>query len=200
MRDIFERSYGHGWLRRLSEGLRSAASERVTGWRGTVDAVETLADPLAFRVLEALLGEPLPALLPLIHRFARYADARYRHPGETPDECFRDAEKRVGELLERIVADRTRAPRDDMPSRMLAENLGARDLLVGVGLSLGRFLGRVLLSFRDLLVGVGPRVGHIGLGIGGVLGLVAAGQRQKHGARGGRQRQSNVHHAISSYT
>lgn len=126
MRALFEAGYGHGWLRRLAAPLRDRARELVASWSGEVDAVATLADPLAFGVLEELLGERLPALLPTIHRYARYDDARYRRPGESPAECFRDAERTVWSMLEAIVADRRARPQDDMPSRL---RLSGDDLL-----------------------------------------------------------------------
>ena len=98
-------------------------------WSGVVDAVATLADPLAFGVLERLLGQPVPELLPIIHRFARYYEPRYRRPDESPEACFRDAEREVWRLLEMIVT-RTTHPRNDVPSRMLADGrMARRDLM-----------------------------------------------------------------------
>lgn len=129
MRDIFEHGYGRGWLRTLAGPIAAEVAARVAAWTGTVDAVATLADPLAFGVLERMLGEPLPDLLAMIHRFARHDDARYRRDGESPQDCFRDAERGVWSVLDQLVADRRARPRDDVPSRMLASGrLSARDL------------------------------------------------------------------------
>ncbi len=130
LRAIFEASYGHGWIRALAGSVRQEAEARIAGWSGTVDAVASLADPLAFGVLERMLGEPLPALLPVIHRFARYDDARYRRADETPRACFEDAEHEVWRVLRTIVEARRAHPRDDVPSRMLADGrLETSDLL-----------------------------------------------------------------------
>ena len=130
LRAILEAGYGRGWLRALADPLRAESRDRVAAWSGAVDAVATLADPLAFGVLERMLGQPAPELLPIIHRFARYSDARYRLPGESPEDCYRSAERLVWELLRDLVADRRARPRDDVPSRLLATGaLGERDLL-----------------------------------------------------------------------
>jgi cytochrome P450 len=138
MRRIVESSYGHGWLRALAEPIRARARAHVAAWPGAgagakaeaVDAVATLADPLAFGVLERFLGQPTPELLPILHRFARYDDPRYRQPGETPEQCFRSAELFVWDFLRDLVADRTARPRDDVPSRLIASGaLEDRDLL-----------------------------------------------------------------------
>ncbi|HWO17188.1 MAG TPA: cytochrome P450 [Kofleriaceae bacterium] len=132
MRRIVEASYGHGWLRALAEPIREEARARIAAWAemGTVDAVATLADPLAFGVLERLLGQPAPELLPILHRFARYDDPRYRQAGETPEQCFRDAERLVWDFLRDLVAERAARPRDDATSRLLASGaLEDRDLM-----------------------------------------------------------------------
>lgn len=130
MRRIVEVSYGHGWLRALAEPIREQARARIAAWAGSVDAVATLADPLAFGVLERFLGQPAPELLLILHRFARYDDPRYRHPGETPAQCFRSAELLVWDFLRDLVAERRARPRDDVPSRLLASGaLDDRDLM-----------------------------------------------------------------------
>lgn len=130
MRRVVEASYGHGWLRALAEPIREDARARIAAWAGSVDAVATLADPLAFGVLERFLGQPAPELLPILHRFARYDDPRYRHPGETPEQCFRSAERLVWDFLRDLVTERRARPRDDVPSRMIASAaLEDRDLM-----------------------------------------------------------------------
>lgn len=127
---LVEDSYGHGWQKDLATWIRDEAAQLIDAWRGEIDAVTTLADPLAFGVLERLLGQPVPELLPLVHRFSRYDERRYRRPSETPLECFQDAEREVWTLLRALVADRIASPRDDVPSRLLATGrLDYRDLM-----------------------------------------------------------------------
>jgi cholest-4-en-3-one 26-monooxygenase len=130
MRSIVEASYGPAWLLGLADHIRGEAAARIARWSGVVDAVSTLADPLTFGVLERLLGEPAEALLSIIHRFARYDEPRYRRAGETPEACFRNADRDLWRVLEGLVARRTVEPRDDVPSRLLADQrLARRDLM-----------------------------------------------------------------------
>jgi cytochrome P450 len=163
LRRVVEASYGHGWLRALAEPIREEARARVAAWAGSVDAVATLADPLAFGVLERFLGQPAPELLPILHRFARYEDPRYRHPGETPEQCFRSAERLVWDFLRDLVADRAARPRDDVPSRLLASGaLDDRDLMYAL-----RFIVQTTYQTTSLAIA------------GGVAAL-AAEQAQLH--------------------
>lgn len=73
LRGLVERGLGRGWLLPLVERARDRARDIVDGWRvgETVDAIATLAEPIARIGLDAVVGIADAALPDLIRAFAR---------------------------------------------------------------------------------------------------------------------------------
>jgi cytochrome P450 len=94
--------------------IEAEVAARVAAWpRGEpIDAVATLADPVPLAVMARMLGEDVAALAPVILRFTRAEDPRYRGDGG-----FAAAEAELWRGIDAAIARRHDAPGGDGSTR-----------------------------------------------------------------------------------
>jgi cholest-4-en-3-one 26-monooxygenase len=138
-RAILARHFTPAALRGLEARVRDLAREivepvvaraRDAGGETTLDFVEQVAAPLPLFVILELLGAPradAPALLALSNQVVGLADPEYAHGAEPPVAAFQ-AWSGLFQYFVGLVADKRRAPGDDLVSRLAASDAGGRPL------------------------------------------------------------------------
>ncbi len=117
MRKSVMRAFTPRRVAALEPRIRSFARELLAAWpeQGEVDAFESFKYPLPIYVMAELLGvdaEQRPM-------FKRCGDAIVYSSGADP-ETLRDAQRELTDYLEQVLEERSRAPRDDLISVLLA--------------------------------------------------------------------------------
>jgi cytochrome P450 len=151
-------------VRALAREVVGAAVERIrdAGGETTLDFVESVAAPLPLFVILELLGVPrgdAKRLLELSNQVVGFADPEYAH-GAAPPLAALQAWTGLFGYFQQLVAERRRAPGDDLVSRLAASAVDGRPLD-----------DRELLSYCFLLLTAGNETTRNAIA-GGLLALL----------------------------
>jgi len=130
LRTLVNRAFVSRQVERLRPRIEALANELIDGFegKGTVDLLSAFAAPLPITVISEMLGVPVsmgPQLLEWSHRMvAMYMHGRTREVEERADAAARD----FAAFLSGYVAERRRAPGDDLLSLLIAAHEGGQKL------------------------------------------------------------------------